>query len=394
MRKVTGIRRRRGGWRVSVRVLGRLHSKQYPLTTPVQEMKDWRDDQVERFGGERLTTGSFGADIVVYLGRVAAMPSYKQRAAHLELWAQALGRDRPRRTITAEEIDVVLQGWLETLAPGTVRKRRTALQSFFGKMNGKKSRLVNPVKGSDNPKEPKPEARGLDYPALERALAAMPDQRDTKKGLPRRVNKSKIRARVIAYTGIPPGLVKTIRPHDLQLAAATVRIVPRSKGGGVEARTLPLIPEALAAFTDFHPAQCYGPFATESLNRSFKRGCRRAGVDPKTVHLYDLRHSFLSQVYRVTRDLATVGRLGLHAEGSPVTARYAKGANREVDVAATVAFEAALLEQRRLAGAAGESDQAPPRETRRGTLGPRMVSFGTIRDRKRRRAAATKRRKS
>lgn len=357
---------------MSVRVLGRLHSKQYPLTTPVQEMKDWRDEQVERFGGERMIAGSFGADIGTYLARVTAMPSYKQRAAHLELWAQVLGRDRPRRTITAEEIDVVLQGWLETLAPGTVRKRRTALQSFFGKMNGKKSRLVNPVKGSDNPREPKPEARGLDYPVLERAIAAMPDHRDTKKGLPRRVNKAKIRARVIAYTGIPPGLLKTIQPHHLSLAAATVRIVPRSKGGGVEARTLPLIPEALAAFTDFHTAQCYGPFATESVNRAFKRGCRRAGLDPKTVHLYDARHSFLSQVYRVTRDLATVGRLGLHAEGSPVTARYAKGANREVDVAATVAFEAALVEQRRLAAvvAAGESDPGKPRATSRATLGP------------------------
>lgn len=345
-RKLKGIRRRRNTWEVNVRVHGHLYTDTFPLTTPVQEMKDWRAEQVEKYGGERTTAGSFGADIVTYLARVAAMPSLNQRAAHLELWARALGRDRPRRSITVEEIDVVLQDWLDTCAPGTVRKRRTALQSFFAKMNGKKSRLVNPVKGSDAPKEPKPEARGLDYVTLERAIAAMPDQRDTKKGLPARVNQSKIRARVIAYTGIPPGLLKTIRPSDLQLAAGTVRIRPRSKGGGVEARTVPLIPEAIAAFRDFHAAACYGPFATESLNRSFKRGCARAGLDPATVHLYDLRHSFLSQVYRVTRDLATVGRLGLHAEGSPVTARYAKGANQAVDVAATTAFSVALAAQR------------------------------------------------
>lgn len=355
-RKPKGIRRRRGGWAVNVRVNGHLyHAPMFPLTTPLQEMKDWREEQVDKFGGERTTAGSFGADIVTYLARVSAMPSYKQRAAHLALWAQALGRDRPRRSITAEEIDVVLQDWLDTRAPATVRKRRTALQSFFAKMNGKKSRLVNPVKGADTPKEPKPEARGLDYAALERAIAAMPDQRDTKKGQPPRVNKSKIRARVIAYSGIPPGLVKTIQAHDLQLAAATVRIVPRHKGGGVEARTLPLIPEALAAFTDFAAADCYGTFATESLNRSFKRGCARAGLDPKTVHLYDLRHSFLSQVYRVTRDLATVGRLGLHAEGSPITARYAKGANQAVDVAAAAAFSVALEAQRELARKAAEA---------------------------------------
>lgn len=345
-RKITGIRRRRGGWRADVRVSGRLYTKQFPLDTPIAEMREWRADQVAAFGGERSPTGSFAADITAYLTRVSAMPSYAQRAAHLALWAAALGRDRPRRTITAEEIDVVLQGWLETLAPGTVRKRRTALQSFFAKMNGKKSRLVNPVKGSDNPREPKPEARGLDYRTIARALAAMPDSRDTKTGLPPRVNLSKIRARVIAYVGLPPGLLKRVRASDLQLEAGTVRIVPRAKGGGVEARTLPLTPDGLAAFTDFHTANAYGPFATESLNRAFKRGCKRAGLDPRTVHLYDLRHSFLTMIYRVTRDLATVGRLGLHAEASPMTARYAKGANDQVDAAAVAAFAAALDAQR------------------------------------------------
>lgn len=363
-RRLKGIRRRRGGWRAYIRVRGRLYTKQFPLETPRAEIRDWREDQVETFGGARATAGSFGADIETYLARVSAMPSYKQRKAHLALWADALGRDRPRRTITAEEIDVVLQGWLDTLAPGTVRKRRTALQSFFAKMNGKKSRLVNPVKGSENPKAPKPEARGLDYLTIERAIAAMPDQRDTKKGLPPRVNLSKIRARVLAYTGLPPGLLKTVRATDLQLTAGTVRIVPRNKGGGVEARTLPLTPDGLAAFADFHAANAYGGFATESLNRSFKRGCKRAGLDPATVHLYDLRHSFLSQVYRVTGDLATVGRLGLHAEGSPMTARYAKGANHAVDVAATVAFAAALAEQRRLSPTAASAGPSPAKVAR------------------------------
>ena len=51
----------------------------------------------------------------------------------------------------------------------------------------------------------------------------------------------------------------------------------------------------------------------------------------------------------MTKDLATVGRLGVHAEGSVITARYAKGANAEVDVAAVAAFERALAIQRRSA---------------------------------------------
>jgi integrase len=347
-RKLKGIRRRRGSWEVYVRIHGHLHTDTFPGDTPIEELRAWREDQITKFGGTQTEAGSFGADIVTYLGRVAAMPSYAQRAAHLALWARELGRDRTRRSITTDEIDGILQGWLQTRAPGTVRKRRTALQSFFAKMNGKKSRDVNPVKAADNPAVPKPEARSIDYLLIAAAIAAMPDHRDTKKGLPRRVNLSKIRARVLAYTGIPPGLLKQVKPTDLQLTAGTLRVVPRHKGAGVEARTLPLIADGLDAFKAFHAAHAYGPFATESLNRSFKRGCAKAGLDPKAVHLYDLRHSFLTELYRVKQDLATVARFGLHAEGSRVTARYAKGANQAVDAEAAKALGQALATSRQL----------------------------------------------
>jgi integrase len=345
-RKLKGIRRRRNAWEVNVRVNGHLYTDTFPLTTPVQEMRDWREEQVDKFGGERDAAGGLGEKVKVYLQRVAAMPTIDQRTAHLALWVHELGADRPPLSVKDTEIDIVLQDWLETLAPGTVRKRRTALRSFYSKMYPKK---VNPVKGTTNPKEPPSEARDLGYPALERAIAAMPDHRDTKKGLPRRVSKSKIRARCIGYAGIPPGLLQTILSHDLQLTVGTVRIVPRSKGDGIEARTLTLSVEGLAAFKDFHAANCYGYFATESLNRSFKRGCKRAGLDPKRVHLYDARHTFLSQVYRVTRDRSTVERLGLHAKGSVCSARYTKAADEEVDAAAVAAFSAALATQRQLA---------------------------------------------
>lgn len=347
-RKLKGLRRRGNTWEAYVRVNGHLYTDTFPLDTPVPEMREWREDQIEKFGGDRTIAGSFGADIQTYLGRIAAMPTYRQRAAHLELWARELGRDRPRRTITAEAIDVVLQAWLETLKPGTVRKRRTALQSFFAKMDGKKSRRVNPVKLADNPKEPKPEARSIDYLLIAAAIAAMPTRCAAKPGQVGRATLAPIRARVMAYTGIPPGILKQVHPTDLQLTAGTLRVVPRHKGAGVEARTLPLTSEALAAFKEFHTANAYGPFATESLNRAFKRGCKKAGLDPKTVHLYDLRHSFLTRLYRVTKDLATVGRLGLHAEGSRATARYAKGANQTVDAEAIAALGQDLATSRQL----------------------------------------------
>jgi len=363
-RKLIGIRRRRGGWRVEVRVHRKLYTKQFPLDTPIGDMRDWRDDQVERFSGTHQTAGTFGADIETYLSRVAAMPTHKQRAAHLALWAHELGRDRQRRSISTEEIDVVLQGWLETLAPGTVRKRRTALQSFFAKMNGKKSREMNPVKASDNPVGAKPEARAIDYFRIANAIGAMPTRGAAKPGKVGRLNLAPIRARVLAYTGIPPGILQQIHPTDLSIADGTVRVVPRHKGAGVEARTLPLTAEARDAFKAFHDANAYGAFSTSALNRSFKRGCVRAGLDATHIRLYDLRHSFLTALYQVTRDLATVGRLGLHAEGSKVTARYAKGADYAVDAAATAALGQFLATSRQLSLKLAPGASHPQKVTR------------------------------
>lgn len=348
-RTLIGIQRRRHGWAVNVRVLGHLYTKQFPLHTSLTELRQWRETQIERHGGGAPASGSFGADIETYLARVAAMPTLAQRTAHLALWAQELGRDRPRRSITPSEIDLVLQGWLVAgLAPGTVRKRRTALQSLFVKLDGRHA--VNPVRSAANPKPPAAEARGLDYLTIATILAAMPDRRSAKRGTDRGPSLAKLRATVLAYTGLPSGQLGTVSPTDLQLTGGgAVRVRARRKGRGAAAHTIPLTAEGLAAFKAFHAANAYGRFAPEALNVSFKRAAARVGLKPGSVHLYDLRHSFGMELYRVTRDLATVARFLGHAPGSPITARYAQGANPDVDVAAARAFSASLATQRQLA---------------------------------------------
>lgn len=250
-----GIRRKRQGWQTYVRIGGKFLSETWPLSTPLEDLQNWITTQKDLYGKLGPLKGSFAADVQTYLARESAMPTIEQRTAHLALWVEQLGPDRPSLRITSTEIDVVLQAWLKTLAPGTVRKRRTALRSLFAKMFPTK---VNPVKATTNPKEPRPEARGLDYATLERAIAAMPDEVSVKPGAVRRPSLAKIRARVIAYTGIPPGLLQKITASDLSLERRTVRVVPRSKGQGVEARTLPLTPEGLKAFNAFHRANAYG----------------------------------------------------------------------------------------------------------------------------------------
>jgi len=331
----------------------------FPADTPLEIMRAWREDQQFTARAIAPSKGSLAADIDTYLTRIRAMPTYKQRAAHLALWAQALGRDRHRNTITAADIDAIMQEWLLTptrpgkgqrgrpsaatgLTASTIRKRRTSLQCFYTAMNGKGNH--NPVKGTTNPRAALPEPRAIDYDLIEKVIAAMPERLSAKRGVISPISLAKVRVRVMAHTGLPPSLIKTILPTDINWQDGALRVRARHKGQGVEARTITLTANGLAALRLFHATNAYGHFTTEALNRSFKRGCRQVGLDA-SVRLYDLRHSFLTEVYRVTRDLATVARMGMHAPGSPMTARYTQGVHDEVDRAAARALDASFIER-------------------------------------------------
>ncbi len=319
-RRLKNIRPWKGGWQAYTEIHGKTRSRSFPLSTPVDEMRRWIKQQRDTQTTPKATHGSFGADIIEYLTRVIALVTYAQRAKHLALWVHELGADRPRRTITTADIDRVIQRWLLAgLAPGTVRKRRMVLLSMFNTLDGREA--PNPVRGSVSPREPKPEARGLAYDVIQRLLDAMP------------ASIGKLRIAVLAWTGLPPGMLGKVQPEDLHLAQQTLRVRPRRKGAGVEARTLQLLPQAVDAFRAFDQAHAYGPYSIPSLNQVFVRACRRTRPIVVGASLYDLRHSFGTMLYRVTKDLATVSRFLLHANVA-MSQRYAAGALQDVDRAA------------------------------------------------------------
>jgi integrase len=370
-----GIRDKRSGRQAYVRVRGKLITKMFPADAPDSELIAWHEEQ--RAAAPREATddapvrGSFAADVAADAPRVAAKPTAGQIAAHLALWIAELGGDRPTRSITTREIDAVIQRWQVTattpepgkpgrpsdpdgLRPGTIRKRIGNLRAFLNRTLGKSA--SNPVRGSAIPKPPKPEIRGLDYATIERILAAMPRELDAKPGTVPVRSFGYLRAAVMAYTSLTPAMIKKLRPGDLRFEADKVHVRERLKGGGVEPRTLELTAHGVAALRAFHEADAYGNYCTQTVNLGFKRAAKRIGLDPTTIHQYDLRHSFGAEMYRTTGDLATVGRFMMHAAGSTITARYAAAANAAVDRAAASAF---------LAGSVPPAAEAAPVKRRK-----------------------------
>jgi integrase len=206
----------------------------------------------------------------------------------------------------------------------------------------------------------------LSYLDIDAAIASMPMYAN-RRGRP--LNLAKIRLRAQAETGFPPGVLGAIRPAHLNFSAGTVYIDGREKGAGIAPRVVQLSPDAVTAFKAFHAANAYGPWTPGSIaatNAAFKRACRRIGLPMHGINQYILRHSFLSSMYRVSKDESTVQRIGLHAPGSRVTRRYTKAAHPEIDRAAVDAFSAARALQRQQSLKAAPGQKLPKKVAQRG----------------------------
>jgi integrase len=322
-----GIHRHGSGWRAAVSH-GRGRPKTYayfPIDTPLAVMQAWRADEqaaarVKR--KRRASRGTFAGDAPRYLDAVKAMPTYKERARDIALWVECFG-DRRRDTITSTQIRAECQRWLTEprgvdadgtplppLSPHTVNLRLRALSNLFTVLDG--PRADNPARDVDEAEEPETAPRDLDYPTIACIIAAMPDRGRAAKGQHRSaVSLTKIRVRILAYSGLPPATLKRVRPEDVDLDRAFVTLSGRRKGKGTASAILPLLPLAVEAFRDLLAANGCGPFSTSSLYKSFMRAARHAKVS--NISPYALRHSFATTVYDLTEDEHLVMALLMHS---------------------------------------------------------------------------------
>jgi integrase len=125
---------------------------------------------------------------------------------------------------------------------------------------------------------------------------------------------------VLAYTGIPNAQIAMIAPTDVDLHARNVAVHGRKKGKGTPGRIVPLTPDGVRAFQMMAREEAWGKFSRATLRNMFRRACKRAlGRDDFTPT--DLRHSYGTEMYRVSGDIRATQVLMGHSTPQ-LTHRY------------------------------------------------------------------------
>jgi len=353
--KLRGIRRHGAGWRAEREVNGK------PRRSPTLDIESTAAQLVAAWEAlaadvDTCAAGSLAEAVANYLPTVKTQPTAAQKAAHLELLLQFVGRDRKPTSVKPDDIDKMIQHWHATptviaagkrgrptakLAPETIRKRLAHIQMFFSVTLPKGA--INPVRACSQipAATARPEVRGVAIVDVARILDAMPDYRCTN---PPRLSLAKIRAAVWGYTGLDPIQQMRLKPTDMDLTgpAPWVRSTRlKGKRGGRVAFTARLTEAGRDALVAFVHANAWNKFAVNGLNYAIKAAADRADVAAwGTFRGKDLRHSFGAEMYRRNRDQATVARFMGHAPGSKMTARYTAAAHDEIDIAAAAKFTA------------------------------------------------------
>jgi integrase len=264
----------------------------------------------------------------------------------------------PRHMIRRVHVLTQLSAWeSDEYSSTTLNHRVRALRKLYDVLDADDEYAINPCAKIAKYTEPEPAERGTTYDIIEGILAWIPDIGfAATRGAPRPAfNKSKLRLRVMAWTGLPPAQIRKIQPQHIRWTEKELDVTPRRKGKGVKARRLPLLEEAVTALRGFDAAGAYGAFSNAAPWMAWQRAKKRYLEDARTrltpaayaelervvtpLRPYDLRHSFAAMVYETTENQYAVKDLLLH--GSLQTSeRYIRRAVIKVSQSAIAAVQA------------------------------------------------------
>lgn len=359
-RLATGIYEDTYGRTIIVSVQNRLHERRYPAGTPLDTLRRERRSWTQELAAEaprrrsprRRRGDTLEVEVERYLESIPAdtdgRTKKRNQTTDLGHWVTALGPVAPE-TVTPQDVRRQMTLWLEAgRAPQTINHRRQALRSFYTWLHGKGGE--NPVAEVPRLETPAAEPRAIPLPIVRLIFAALGRRGRAAKGATRPTgSQAEARLLVQLTTGLPPAQLKRLDPHDVDRRRATVYIRPRRKGKGVRGCTLKLTPEAVQAFRLLAARKAWGAFQTRAVAKAFARAVararrayeadtRRPWPCPDNLRAYDLRHTFLTEAYRRTKDLQAVAELGLHRRFE-TTARYTQAAVTETAAAASKALE-------------------------------------------------------
>ena len=321
----------------------------FPLDTEITKIIAWQ----LRTRGELLDTrqpkaarGSLAADVAEYLRTIPDGQYRRDTAIILRHWETADVGSKPRREITRVDVQEQIARWITAgVAVSTVNKRLGRLRNLYGALDGPTT--PNPTDKIEGMRGAEKDARDIPVPVIQLILDSMLDRGRAERGKPRpEFGVCKARLRVCAWTGITYVMLKRVRPRDLDLKQGRVFLRPRRKGKGIEfGAWIKLTPRAIDAFRSFAAANLFGRnYSGSSLGKTWQVGIERAtaaarriaddtgdrslldALDtlPPNCTPYDLRHSFLTEMYGITGDIRAVAELGQHAS-LETTKRYLKG---------------------------------------------------------------------
>lgn len=361
----TGIHKHGVGWRAVVS-LGPdgVRRQFFPRDTPVAKMQKWREMERAKWvtAPRRGTVGTFRNDAARYLKHpdVVKKPTYAEIPAQLERWIAELG-DTPRDEITSHQLRKIRDRWAmeprsltdpRPLSAGRVNRLVSRLSHLWTVLDGR--RAPNPVRDIEPLTEEQGPVRDIPRDDLAKLIAAMSTKGQPLRGrvVPLNASKSRARIMVLATTGLPSGTLKRLRPEDVDLKKRMIYRPERKKGAGTSRSAQPMTKAAVDAFQEFGRLNCWGPFSNSSLRKSLLTAAKNAGIKPPRI--YDIRHTFLSDLARASKDEVAVMHIAQHSSIN-TTRRYTRGSMSDRAKAAVQAYEdatnvRALAEKRPLKG--------------------------------------------